>query len=270
MSTLILDGDIFLFEACMASEKEVRWDEHLHTLHSNLEEVQDIVMRNVSRLANKLDAHKVIFALSCPKEDRFRPRLMPTYKSNRVDARKPLAYKSAREWAKRHFDSREWPGCEGDDVLGVLATSGRYDDPIMVSNDKDLFTIPGKLYRPMNDELHETSEVLADLFWMKQTLMGDKTDGYDGIPGVGPKTADKILEQARGSLGDAMEPLTPENLWPFVVAAYAAKGLGESIALQNARMARILRYGDYNLRTQEVFLWEPSFSVASLDTEQST
>ncbi|NIW82658.1 MAG: phage exonuclease, partial [Thermoplasmata archaeon] len=59
----------------------------------------------------------------------------------------------------------------------------------MVSNDKDLMTIPGKLYRPMNDERLTITKVEADRFWMKQTLMGDKTDGYDGIPGVGPKTA---------------------------------------------------------------------------------
>ncbi|NIP35027.1 MAG: exonuclease, partial [Thermoplasmata archaeon] len=41
----------------------------------------------------------------------------------------------------------------------------------------------------MNDERLTITKVEADRFWMKQTLMGDKTDGYDGIPGVGPKTA---------------------------------------------------------------------------------
>ncbi|NIP35028.1 MAG: hypothetical protein GWN18_08825, partial [Thermoplasmata archaeon] len=95
MNTLLLDGDIFLFEAAMASEKEVRWSEHLHTLHSTPQEVQGIVMRNVSRLAAKLEASKVIFCVSCPKEERFRPQVMPTYKSNRVDARKPLGYADA-------------------------------------------------------------------------------------------------------------------------------------------------------------------------------
>jgi len=258
MSTLLLDGDIFLFEAAMAAEKEVQWTEYIWTLHSNLEEVQAIVERNVSRIAAKLEATEIVFALSCPKEQRFRPRIMPTYKSNRVDARKPVAYGAAREWAKERFNVEEWPGCEGDDVLGVLATCGQYDEPIMVSNDKDLMTIPGTLYRPMNREVVVSTETQANRFWLKQTLMGDRTDGYDGIPGIGPKSSEKILDQATQSLVEAEEPVTPDNLWPFIVAAYAAKGLGERIALQNAQMARILRSSDYDIQSQEVTLWEPS------------
>lgn len=257
MSVMLLDGDITLFEACMAAETEVQWSEHLWTLHSAFDKVIDSVETKVSMLARKVEAEQVVFALSCPKESRFRPQVMPTYKSNRAETRKPVAYAAARGWAQDRFDCREWPACEGDDVLGVLATSGRYTDPIIVSIDKDMMTIPGRLYRPHEDKFYDITEREADLFWMKQTLMGDRTDGYEGIPGVGPKGAEKILAQIEESLEAGGEEFTPANAWPFIVAAYAGKGLGERLALQNARMARILRAEDYDIDTLSYNLWTP-------------
>ena len=56
---------------------------------------------------------------------------------------------------------------------------------------------------------------------MYQTLVGDSTDNYKGCPAVGAKTADKLLQDNGAT-------------WQTVVDAYAAKGLGEEIALENA------------------------------------
>jgi len=42
-----------------------------------------------------------------------------------------------------------------------------------------------------------------------------------------------------------------------VVAAYNKKGLSEEVALENARLARILRNGEYDTDTGEVKLWNP-------------
>ena len=45
-------------------------------------------------------------------------------------------------------------------------------------------------------------------------------------------------------------------MWKLVVKAYAKQGLMEHDAFQQARVARILRYGDYNKKTGEVKLWQ--------------
>jgi DNA polymerase-1 len=40
-----------------------------------------------------------------------------------------------------------------------------------------------------------------------------------------------------------------------VLDAFESKGLGEEVAIENARLARILRDGEYNFETKEVKLW---------------
>ena len=40
-------------------------------------------------------------------------------------------------------------------------------------------------------------------------------------------------------------------------AAYAKAGFGEDYALTMARLARILRDGEYDFNTKKVNLWEP-------------
>ena len=122
--------------------------------------------------------------------------------------------------------------------MGVLAT----DNTIIVSDDKDLQTIPGRLYRPATKELKTITPEEADRSHLIQALTGDVTDGYKGCPKVGPVSAEKILE---------------EGTWEEVVGAYQKAGLGEEFALSQARVARILREGEWNPITEEVQLWNP-------------
>lgn len=89
----------------------------------------------------------------------------------------------------------------------------------------------------------------ANRYFFMQVLTGDPTDGYKGCPGIGPKRAEKILE--------GVNVLDEKEAWRAVVGAYASKGLTEEEALQQARVARILRHTDYDLEKEEVILWEP-------------
>ena len=72
-------------------------------------------------------------------------------------------------------------------------------------------------------------------------------DGYSGFQRVANKTAEKILD----------EP----PYWNKVVAAYNKSGLSEEVALENARLARILRKGEYLEgydKEGDVSLWTPT------------
>ena len=97
-------------------------------------------------------------------------------------------------------------------------------------------------------ELREVTEEEADYNHMLQTLTGDAADGYPGCPGIGPKTAEKLL---------AGVGRTYAEMWPIVVEQYAKKGLSEGIALTQARIARICRRDDYDFKRKEVKLWNP-------------
>ena len=83
---------------------------------------------------------------------------------------------------------------------------------------------------------------------MYQTLTGDSTDGYSGCPSVGDKTARKIL-------GD-------NPTWGDVISAYEKRGLTEQDAMVQARVARILRFKDYDFVKHQPILWEAENAIA--------
>ena len=78
-----------------------------------------------------------------------------------------------------------------------------------------------------------------------QTLAGDQTDGYSGVPGFGIKRSESFFDENGYS-------------WKSVVKAFESKGLDESVALQNARLAKILQHSDYDFDSQSVKLWTPT------------
>ena len=129
---------------------------------------------------------------------------------------------------------------EADDAMGIYAT--QHPGNIIVSPDKDMKQIPGKLYN-LDDTLTITPEEGAK-WHLIQTLAGDQTDGYSGVPGIGVKRAETLFNKEGYS-------------WATVVKAFTDKGLTEEDALLNARLARILTIEDYETEQQEPKLWTP-------------
>jgi len=115
-------------------------------------------------------------------------------------------------------------------------------DTIIWSEDKDLLTIPAKHW--IDGKVVTISEEEAKYNFYYQTLVGDSTDNYKGCPSVGSVTANKLLSQ--------------DCSWDSVVDAFKSKGLSEEVALENARLARILHNGEYDTDTAEVKLWQNS------------
>lgn len=185
--------------------------------------------------------------------ENFRKRILASYKHTRVGKAKPQCYGYVIREMENRFDTRLVPGLEGDDLLGILATTDKYTDAVVVSIDKDMRGVPGYHLNPLKEDkpvLVGLAE--ADYWWLTQTLTGDTSDGYTGLPKCGPKGALKAL----GAV-----PYMASALWPKVVAAYRAAGLTEDDALIQARVARILRRSDYDKTTKEIRLWHPTEPV---------
>ena len=176
----------------------------------------------------------------------FRHEIFPEYKINRIGKRKPLALKRVIKEVKQRYETVAYENLEGDDVLGLLATNGRYKDPIIVSVDKDMRTLPCKLIAA--EEIEHITNKKATRHWFEMSLAGDAGDGILGIKGMGMVTASKTL---------ADTPDTKEALWSKVQETYTKKGYTIADAILNARLTRILREGDYNYQTGEVKLWNP-------------
>lgn len=211
-----------------------------------LEEGVDFVLKQAQHLLEKLHADAYILCLTHPRQ--FRKVLLPTYKGNR--GVKPLLVDPIRDALVEQHGGIRRPGLEGDDVMGIYATHPTLvpGDKIIVSIDKDMRQIPGTLYNPGKDTFSVISKEEADYVHFMQTLTGDQTDNYKGIPGIGPVKAAAILDP----FNDDAE------MWQAIVAAYEKAGLTEADALVQARVARICRHTDYNFKTKEPILWNPS------------
>lgn len=242
---LLFDADIIAFKAAAATEQPINWGDGIWTLHGYEQDVIDHAMSYMQSVADKLDTQDVLLFLT--GANNWRKDILPSYKSNRKDTRKPLMLPFIRQFMVDNLGAIIVDTFEADDLLGIEATST--DDCIIVSEDKDLKTIPAMVYNPQkDDEPVLIPEFTAAWNHMFQTLTGDSTDGYSGCPKVGPVAAKKILQDI-----DQVE-----DLWPAVVAAFKKQNLSEEVALQQAQVARICHASDFDKETGKVIPWTPS------------
>ena len=253
---LLIDGDITLYEVCLACEYAVDWGDDMWTLHSDLREACQRFDGWVRSMQEQLSADSSVLTFS--SKSNWRKTLLPSYKRNRKGKRKPLIYPQLKEYAESAYKSFSFSSLEADDVLGLLAGGfgGRdasikaADEKIIVTIDKDLLTVPGLhfYYNKPEDGIVQVSEEQADANHLMQAIAGDPVDGYPGCPGLGPVRASRLISE--------------NPCWDTVVTAYAKAGLTEDDARLQAQVARILRWGDYNIRTEEVKVWMPKTGTA--------
>jgi DNA polymerase-1 len=243
----LIDADIVVYQACAAVEREIQWEGDWWTLHADGREAKELVDLAVAEIKEDVNADKISLCFSSPNN--WRMTILPEYKANRAANRKPICYRDVLDYCYSTYPVSTMPRLEADDVIGILATRKRAnEDIIVVSEDKDFKSVPGMLFNPKTKVFTLIDPEVADRFHLYQTLIGDSADNYKGCPGVGPVKAEKILE------GNCT--------WEAVVSAYTAAGLTEQDALVQARVARILRNGDYDRAKARVKLWNPTKQVA--------
>ncbi len=148
-----------------------------------------------------------------PHGPTFRSEAFPAYKAQReatpedISKAVPIIKELLNAW---NIPILQVDGYEADDVIGTLATkAGSMGvDTFMLTPDKDygqLVTDHVRIYRPRHGGGYEVmgpDEVKAKYGIPSPTavidllaLMGDSADNFPGCPGVGEKTAVKLLEQ---------------------------------------------------------------------------
>ena len=238
--SLLIDADYIVYKCCAATETEIDFGEDLIVVTSNFSDAYGMVERELASIANDLgcfDDSILFFSDSV----NFRKSIDPDYKGHR-NRKKPCGYKRVINKLKEEYHVVVMPKLEADDAIGIYATN--LPGHIICSPDKDMRQIPGQLFDLTQGVVEITPEMGAR-WHLIQTMAGDQTDGYAGIPGIGIKRAEALLD-ANGAT------------WQTVVDAFAAKDLDESVALMNARLAKILQADDYDFTNQEPRLWSPS------------
>jgi DNA polymerase-1 len=157
-----------------------------------------------------------------PPGPTFRNEIYPAYKANR-DAT-PEDIRIAVPYIKRLLDAYripviEVPGFEADDVIGTLARKAAEEGytAFMMTPDKDfaqLVTDSVVMYRPGRGggeaEIWGVKEIIREYGVAPENitdllgLMGDSSDNIPGAPGIGPKTACKLISEY-GSIETLLE-----------------------------------------------------------------
>ena len=240
--SLLIDADFIVYKCCAAVETEIDFGEDVILVTSSFNEAYEYVERELYNIATDLgcfDDSILFFSDNI----NFRKSIDPEYKGHR-NRKKPCGYKRVINKLKEDYHVVVMPKLEADDAIGIYAT--KEPGNIVCSPDKDMRQIPGDLYDLTNKVI--TVEPEEGRRWhLIQTMSGDQTDGYAGVPGIGIKRAVALFEK-------------DGYTWDTVVKAFAEKDLSEDVALTNARLAKILQVTDYDFTNQEPRLWSPSSS----------
>lgn len=172
--------------------------------------------------------------LDADESQLLRKQLYPQYKANRDPAPEDLEIQERRiitllETAG--VPMLRLTGHEADDIMATLVR--RINDPdlhvYLVSRDKDLDQLLSprvSLYDPLKDEVMTPERLVERKGWRPdqaieaQTLIGDTVDNVPGVPGIGEKTAAKLLAKygsVQGVIDHANElsPKQRENVLAF-------------------------------------------------------
>lgn len=144
----------------------------------------------------------------------FRNKLgtIKVYKGNRDPSIRPKYYDEIRQYLIDYCGAIVVDGMEAEDACGIEQWAHKDKSTVIISVDKDLDCIPGFRYNPHPKHLDLKYISLADAnfsFW-KQVLTGDSTDNIQGIKGMGPKTAEKLLLPYKGDWMKMAEMVTKE------------------------------------------------------------
>jgi len=186
------------------------------------------------------------------KEPTFRHEEYEPYQAHRPEMDKDLVpqFDKAKEVVKTFgIPIYDKVGFEADDVIGTLAKQAekKVEEVIIVTGDRDILQLVSdrtKVYLPIRGlseaklmgekEVVEKMGVEPSQIDDYKALVGDPSDNYPGVPGIGPKTAAKLLSEYR-TLKDIYQNL--EKI-PAPIAAKLEKG--RELAKISQRLAEIV------------------------------
>ncbi len=244
---MLVDGDLLAYKITSSLEEPIDWGNDVWTLHSDLKKGKQLFLQSI---AYYLDLTKSKDAIICwSDKNNFRKKIDSEYKSFRKKIRKPVCYQPLRKWIEDTHHCISYPNLEADDVIGINATGEHKDNCVIISGDKDMRTIPAWQVCIIDDQIEIVNKNLADYNFCTQVLTGDQTDGYKGCVGVGAVKASRVL----------LDKKDLTNCWEAVIREYTRCKYNINDVYHQARLARILRDGEYDFQTNQPKLWSYSY-----------
>lgn len=223
----LIDGDILVYRVAFASQ----------------EETEAIAKARMSAFVDELvtpaDISSIEGYLTGKGNYRNEIAVTATYKGNRKDVAKPVHYQFLRDYLEKEWGFLMITGQEADDAIGIKAYTMDENDYIIMTIDKDLDMIRGWHYNFVKKEKYFIKEEDTMRIFYKQVLTGDRTDNIEGLKGIGPVKAERILKECN----------TEEEMYQAVLKAYDGN---EERVLENGQLLWIRREANQ--------MWKPPSS----------
>jgi DNA polymerase-1 len=170
------------------------------------------------RIISDLAPDSIVVAFD-EKEPTFRQKEFKAYQAQRPPTADELSsqFGKAKDFLKAaNVSIYSMPGYEADDVIGTIADrvvkgeGQEVKEVVIITGDRDILQLVNdkkniKLYMPiaglMNSKLFGEKETIERMgvppnqISDYKALVGDASDNYPGVAGIGPKTTEKLLEK---------------------------------------------------------------------------
>ncbi|MBM4762064.1 5'-3' exonuclease H3TH domain-containing protein [Bacillus sp. B15-48] len=207
-SLMLVDGMALLFRAFYATSVTGQFMINSKGVPTN--GVQGFVKHLMTAISNFQPSHVAVCWDMGSKT--FRTKLFPDYKANRGEP--PIELIPQFDLVKEIVESFDIPniglrGYEADDCIGTIAKNAPQGTNVAIlTGDKDILQLINERISVVllqkgygNYLVHNRESLFAEQgIWPEQmidlkALMGDPSDNYPGVRGIGEKTAVKLLQQ---------------------------------------------------------------------------
>lgn len=240
----IIDIESYLYNACGACKVILEYKPTPTTVGVFVEALDikkglDYMDTIINSLLEAVGSSTPVLVLG-DRDSNFRKSLLSTYKCHR--GAKPLPYDMLLDNVIDKYKTVMLKNLEADDTARIIFEDDKNfeGEKIIVTIDKDFYSVPCTLYRdnPKDRVVVKVTEEDARVNELVQVIMGDKTDGYGGIPNYGEVKARKFV--------------TKDTTLDDVIKLYEENGLTKADAMVNYSMAHIVAHNEYNFLTNKV------------------
>ena len=224
---LLIDGNSVAFRAFYALYRQLESFKSPDGLHTNaiyaFKNMLDVLLKDV-------DPTHVLVAFDAGKVT-FRTKMYGDYKGGRAKTpeelleQMPYIQEMLHDLGIKTYELKDY---EADDIIGTFATKGEENGftTTIVTGDRDLTQLASdkttvevtksgvlqlEAYTP--EHMKEVNGVTPTEFIDMKALMGDSSDNYPGVEGIGPKTASNLIQKYH----------TVENLYDHIDDLKASK-----------------------------------------------
>lgn len=186
---LAVDGDIVAYRTAAVCE------EHFEGA------ADSIIASTLKEIATETGISDMRIYLSGDTNFRYDVAKTKPYKGNRATMVKPRFLNHCKDYMVEKYNAIRVHGYEADDGI---ASDMTINNAIHCGIDKDILQVAGDHYNYVKKEWQHVTEEEAVITLYRQILMGDTSDNIPGLPRVGAKTAEGIIEDHETAYDDAV------------------------------------------------------------------